>query len=244
MKEKLLYLSIILLVSCSVSSNIDRDRTALATPDNESVQIKEEYYSHNFDTTYTKNNQIFRISTEDFNEEFVLLLASHNSKPALTDTINSGGLANIEFPDFNKDGFPDIMLTYLGNNSINYLYLFDPTSSMFKNVEGFDKYPEATQLTNQEFYYSYHRAGCADMNWISDLFKIENFKAIKLGQIYGQGCESEEASQVIEIYKMQNQNEEKRELLEKHPYVEIIPEHADKWTFIEKYWNNKYSIFK
>lgn len=245
MKRTYLYLVILFLASCSVASNNDRYKTAHSSPDHVPEKLADKYSTHYFDTTYTINNRTFRISTTDLSDKFVLLVASHNTKPALTDTINSDGLANIEFPDFNRDGFPDIMMTYLGNNGINFLYLFDQTSSMFKNVEGFDDYPEAAQLkANSGFYYSYHRAGCADMNWISDLFRIENFKTIKLGQIHGQGCETEEAPQIIEIYKVQHQDKEKRELVEKYTYNGIIPDHGDKWAFIEKYWNNKYSIFK
>jgi hypothetical protein len=245
MKRTLLYLVILFLASCSVASNNDRYNTAHSLPDHVPEKLADEYSTHYLDTTYTINNRTFRISTTDLSVEFVLLVASHNSEPALTDTINSAGLANIEFPDFNSDGYLDIKLTYLGNSGINFLYLFDQTSSIFKNVKGFDDYPEATQLkANPEFYYSYHKAGCADMNWISDLFRIENFKTIKLGQIHGQGCEAEEAPQMIEIFKMQQLGQEKRELVEKHSYIEMIPDHIDKWAFIEKYWSNKHNMFK
>lgn len=81
------------------------------------------------------------------------------------------------------------MVSYIGNNPTYFLYLFDPSKNVFKKLEGFDNFPDAIQLKSYPlFYYSYHRAGCADLNWISDLFKIEKFKAIHIGQIYGQGC--------------------------------------------------------
>lgn len=83
------------------------------------------------------------------------------------------------------------------------------------------------------------------MNWVSDLFKIENFKAIQLGHIRGQGCDFEvkENPQVIEIYKVSDNNEEKSKLLKKLPYLKFIPDFGDKWNFIEEYWNRNYKKF-
>src|SRR5207253_1429170 len=113
------------------------------------------------------------------------------STPVLNDTIDNY-FWDIEFPDFNGDGNLDIMLVYGGNNFSYFLYLFDSVTNNFKGVEHFGYFPHAIQLkTDPKYYYSYHRAGCADMNWVSDLFKIESFKAIQLGHIHGQGCEFE-----------------------------------------------------
>lgn len=210
-------------------------------------QVPEGFSQHYFDTTIINNNQAYRITTRDLDENFVLLVATTEAKTALADTLAGGGLANIQFPDFNRDGNSDIMLSYMGNNSTHSLYLFDPKSTMFKNIEGFEKFPEAIQLkSNPAYYYSYKRAGCADLNWVSNLFKIEDFKAIKLGHIYGQGCDSEEKEypQVIDVYKVKSNREEKKILVEKLPYLEYIADFADKWGLIEKYWNEKYRNFE
>jgi len=118
---------------------------------------------------------------------------------------------------------------------------------MFVKIKNYSKFPDAIQIkANPNYYYSYHRAGCADMNWVSDLFKIENFKIIQLGYIYGQGCDSEdnENPPVIEIYKMENNDEEEGKLIESLLYAKHIPNFADKWDFIEKYWNGNYGKFK
>ena len=129
-----------------------------------------------------------------------MLIINTNSKNVLIDTLYSSGLLNIEFVDLNKDNNSDILVSYIGNNPTNDLYLFDPTNNIFRNLEGFIKYPDAVQLkAYPKFYYSYHRAGCADLDWVSDLFKIENFKTIQIGRIYGMSCEDN--PQVIEIYK-------------------------------------------
>jgi len=203
--------------------------------------------NHFFDTTLKVNKQTFHIVTKDLDSDFVLLSCAYNLMTALNDTIDGGGLSDVEFPDFNKDGYPDIMLTYMGNNSTYFLYLFDQMTNRFKSIDGFDKYPEAIQLkANSKYYYSYHRAGCADMNWVSDLFKIVNFKTIQVGHIYGQGCDFEvkQNPQVIEIYKVTNDDEEKGKLISKLPYLKFIPDFGDKWDFIRKYWNKNYKQFE
>src|SRR5688572_28516493 len=87
-----------------------------------------------FDTTFTSNKHTLHISTKDIDSNFVLLTSTYASQTALRDTIESGGLADIEFPDFNNDGFADILLSYLGNNPTYFLYLFDPTTKKFKSL--------------------------------------------------------------------------------------------------------------
>jgi hypothetical protein len=241
-----LYLPVFFLLSCSVSSNTDQSGAALydSTTNPEAIKEYGRYYS---DTTFVNNRQSYQITTRDLNEDYVLLLATSGSNTALLDTLSSSGLSDITFPDFNKDGNLDIMLTYMGNNSTYFLYLFDPASNEFKKITGFENYPEAIQLrSNKAYYYSYRRAGCADMNWVSYLFKIEDFKSVRLGEIYGQGCEPEqkETKPVIEVYKMAASKEEREQLLEKLPYSESIPDYGDKWAFIEKYWNEKHTLFQ
>jgi hypothetical protein len=169
-----------------------------------------------------------------------------NSKKIKTDTLQSDGLGGFEFTDFNKGRNSDILFNYRGNISTYDLYLFDNKTNEFKNLEGFGRFPEAIQLkTNPKYYYSYHRAGCADMNWVSDLFYIDNFKTIQIGHIYGQGCDYEvkENPQVIEIYKVLGNNEENKKTIKNLPYIKNISENGDKWDFIEKYWNNNYGKF-
>lgn len=172
-----------------------------------------------------------------------MLIINTNSKNVLIDTLYSSGLLNIEFVDLNKDNNSDILVSYIGNNPTNDLYLFDPTNNIFRNLEGFIKYPDAVQLkAYPKFYYSYHRAGCADLDWVSDLFKIENFKTIQIGRIYGMSCEDN--PQVIEIYKIIDNKEGREKLVEKLPYFKHIPQFEDKWKFIEKYWEKNFEKFK
>lgn len=200
----------------------------------------------NSDTSFVINKQTFRFQRKEINADYVTLKIFRNSKIIKTDTLDADGLCNLEFPDFNNDGNKDILLTYMGNNFTYYLYLFDKTNNEFKYVEGFDRFPEAIQLkTNPKYYYSYHRASCADMSWVSDLFYIDNFKSIHIGHIYGKGCDFEvdKNPQAIEIYKINDNNEENKIMIKKLPYLKNIPNFGDKWDFIKKYWNTNYKKF-
>jgi len=198
---------------------------------------------HNSDTSFVINRQTFNIQTREINSDQVTLTIYRNAKFIMGDTIDAGGLSNLKFPDFDKDGNKDIMLTFMGNNFTYDLYLFDKTKNVFRFVKGFDRFPDAQQLkTNPKYYFSYHRAGCADMNWVSDLFFIFNFKTIHIGQMYGKGCDADikEEPQIIEIYKIIDNTEDKEKLIAKLPYLKNIPEFGDKWDFIKKYWEDNY----
>ncbi len=192
------------------------------------------------------NKNVFFIKTRDLTDDSVLLKVYRNERLIMTETLYSGGLRELKFPDFNKDGYSDIMLEYIGNNPTYQLYLFDPKRNVFKRLEGFDKFPASKQVKPESrFYYSYSRAGCADMNWESDLFKIENFKTIFLAHIDGQGCDFDiqENPQKIEVYKVLEQKEASKKLIETLPYLTNIPRFEDKWKFIETYWKNNYTKF-
>lgn len=203
--------------------------------------------NQSFDTTLVINKMTIQIKTKAINNDLLLLTSTCGAQTTLIDTIESRGLAYIKYPDFNKDGNPDILMDFFGNNSTYSLYLFDPTKRKFIEIENYASFPDAIHLkTNPKYYYSYHRAGCADMNWVSDLFTIQDFKIIQLGHIDGQGCnfEVKENPQLLKIYKVTNNDEENEKLIEELPYLKLIPEYGDKWYFIENYWNNNYAKFK
>jgi hypothetical protein len=198
---------------------------------------------YNSDTSFIINKQTFKIQTREINSDQVALKIYRNTKLIKVDTLDAGGLSNLKFPDFDKDGNKDIMLTYMGNNFTYDLYLFDKTKNVFRFVKGFDRFPDAQQLkTNPKYYFSYHRAGCADMNWVSDIFFISNFNTIHIGQIYGKGCDFDIKAepQVIKIYKIVGNSEDNEKLIAKLPYQKNIPEFGDKWNFIKRYWEKNY----
>jgi len=161
-----------------------------------------------------------------------------------TDTTTIDGVsARLDVLYFNNDSFPDIIVGYMGNNVTEELYLFDSLSSAYVFVEDFISFPQATSLeADTNYYYSYRRAGCADMNWQSDLFYIKNFKTYQLGSIYGQGCDFEDTPRLIEISKVDSSG--KDVALETLP-IEAISNFQDyKWGFIKNYWNKNLVRFK
>lgn len=108
-----------------------------------------------------------------------------------------------DFLDIDEDGYTDIRV-YAYSNTPNQCdnYLFDRDLKTFKLIEGCDL--DIKKLKGTQFYYSYNRSGCSDMNWESHLSKIEHYKLVDYGYIYGQGCDFEIKNnpQVIKIYKI------------------------------------------
>jgi len=49
---------------------------------------------------------------------------------------------------------------------------------------------------------------------------------------------------VIEIYKVVDNDSEKKTLVEKLSYLKHIPAFGNKWEFIEQYWNQNYEKFE
>ncbi|MFT7234063.1 MAG: hypothetical protein ACI8TA_003292 [Cyclobacteriaceae bacterium] len=104
---------------------------------------------------------------------------------------------------------------------------------------------DSKKLTsNPNYYYSYHRAGCADMNWVSNLFYIDNFKVYQIGEIYGNGCDTKEITiSIIELFDSETGLvlESKLEALP----IDTIETYDDyKWGFINDYWNKNFEKFK
>ncbi|UUV20668.1 hypothetical protein [Paenimyroides aestuarii] len=150
-----------------------------------------------------------------------------------------------KFLDIDEDGYKDIRV-FVFSNTPNQCdnYLFDKKLKKFKHIENCDL--DIQKIKGTDFLYSYNRAGCADMNWESHLSKIENYKLVDYGYIYGQGCdfEIEKNPQVIEIYKVNNLDTDDKKLIKKLSYQKHIKEFGDKWDFIEKYWTKNYKTFE
>lgn len=150
-----------------------------------------------------------------------------------------------KFLDIDEDGYKDIRVFVFSNNPNQCdNYLFDQKLKTFKLIENCDL--DIRKIKGTDFFYSYNRAGCADMNWESHLSKIENYKLVDYGYIYGQGCdfEIEKNAQVIDIYKVNNLITGDKKLIKKLPYQKYIKEFGDKWDFIEKYWIKNYKTFE
>lgn len=149
-------------------------------------------------------------------------------------------LGNGEFLDFNKDGYKDIYIGYMTNvPGIYDLALFDTLSNTFKIVENFSSYPASQKLNKTNLYFSYHRSGCADSNWDSDLFIIKDYKTYKIGNISGHGCENDEKNGIY-IYKI---IDSKEKMIRSFSITVIEKYKKYKWGFIEDYWSKNYNLF-
>ena len=162
------------------------------------------------------------------------------------DTVLKDGdyYSDVKFVDINADGYKDIR-AFVFSNTPNQCenYLYDKRKRGFILLEDCDL--DIQLLKGTKYYYSYNRAGCADMNWESYLSKIENYKLVSLGYINGQGCDFQvkENPQVIEIFKISNTDIDQKKLVKKLPYLKYIPKFEDKWDFIKNYWKMNWRTF-
>jgi hypothetical protein len=149
--------------------------------------------------------------------------------------------SNFEFDDFNADGFKDIRIHYMSNVPVvQDLLLFDKTERKFKLVDDFSSFPDPNPIKGTKYYYSYHRSGCADMNWDSDLFYLASFKAIRIGNISGYECENRDIKNGIYIRKIKGD----QKTLQKTIPINILEKYKDyKWGFIKDYWTKNYKRF-
>jgi len=203
--------------------------------------------SYEFDTTITNSGSAVMLSTRLVGDGLLRLTSRCKGRSQTVDTIYCNGLLYIKFLDFDGDGNADILVDYIGNNSTHYLYLFDPAEVKFQSIDGYMRFPDAVHLkADTKYYYSYHRAGCADENWVSDLFMISDYSIIHLGLIDGEGCsfEEEQNPPMIKIFKIKGNDADNAKLVEELPYRQYISDFGDKWGFIEDYWNKNLARFQ
>lgn len=180
------------------------------------------------DTTIIANQQ-FRAVYNEISDRFYII----NEK---NDTIFNEDLGlNFEFVDFDQDGYDDVLFTYMGNVYVNDLLLYSPEKNNFVKVDSLTKFPDAKRIKGTHLYYSYHRSGCADASWDSDLFYIKDFKTHLIGNI-SVTCTID----TVFINKVRNG---KHILYQKFP-LEVLDKYEEyKWGFIEDYWTKNYSKF-
>ncbi|MFL5742926.1 MAG: hypothetical protein ACJ75B_22090 [Flavisolibacter sp.] len=225
MRLLLLTSSILIFTVCSGQKSI-------------SPKLKRSFSGQTKDTLVLNHQRLVRTLRDNKLQSLVMLSG---------DTIlrDAGYYSEVEFIDINADGYKDIR-AFVVSNTPNQCenYLFDKKKKTFRFLKNCDLDIRLIKGTN--YYYSYNRIGCAGMNWESYLSRIENFKLVPAGCIYGQGCNFDVKNnpQTIEIYKIINPDEETKILLKKLPYMKHIPKPEDKRNFIEAYWRKNWQTFK
>ncbi|HQW04853.1 MAG TPA: hypothetical protein PLV08_11600 [Flavobacteriales bacterium] len=184
-----------------------------------------------WDTTLTVVSSSFRISAERDNNENLKI---HVVKDQIDTITIRGPEGGVRFEDFNSDGFPDLVFSYLGNNRVSDLYLFDVEKESFTEVLGFRQVSDSQPVSGQlGLYYSYRRAGCADANWSSTLFEIRDNLVHELGEIEGIGCEEGQAQGIV-VYKIVTLD--KIFEVDRLPISTIDNYDEYKWGFLAEYW--------
>lgn len=154
------------------------------------------------------------------NQEKVSILNSKN-KNIFTKNIDC---TFIKFEDFNKDGYKDLTVN---TTTTQNLIVYSPKIKKFQFIENFFNFPDAIHIDKTNKYYSYHRSGCADMLWDSNLFYIKDNKAIPLGNIHGDECELNRIS-ITKNDKQKNIKVLSTQILGKYK--------NGKFGFIDSYW--------
>jgi hypothetical protein len=157
---------------------------------------------------------------------------------------------DIEFIDFNNDGYKDVMIHYPSGNvsGVSDLILFDSNTKLFKRVSNLTSYPDPKPICGTKYYYSYRRSGCADMDWDSNLFYIEeynknnfhDYSTIRIGSISGRGCIDSDVKPGIYVYKVKNG----WSLLNTMSIDTLKKYNENKWDFIQDYWSKNYHLFE
>lgn len=78
------------------------------------------------------------------------------------------------------------------------------------------------------------------MNWDSDLFNIQNFKAVRIGNISGRECENSGIKDGVYINTVRG---EKKTLVKTLPASTLAKYKDHKWGFIKDYWTRNYKQF-
>ena len=146
---------------------------------------------------------------------------------------------SLQFTDFNHDGLNDCCVMYSSQTEmVEGLFLFDKRQKNFIWVQHFEDFPDPIAIDGTKYYYSYHKSGCADADWDSDLFYLDHFRAICIGNIHGLGCAPE--PQGIFIYKVTGK---KRKLQNNLPLSTLNRYEDYKWGFIKTYWTTNFLKF-
>ncbi|RYY56937.1 MAG: hypothetical protein EOO09_04455 [Chitinophagaceae bacterium] len=89
--------------------------------------------------------------------------------------------------DIDGDSLQDLIISIMGSwkNAVN-MYLYRPGDSSFRLIRNYDI--EMFPVAGVGLSCSYQAAGCADMNWVSQLLRITGDSVVVLGEIINNEC--------------------------------------------------------
>jgi hypothetical protein len=185
--------------------------------------------------TILVEKHVYRIELKSDSDDIKILYIYRND--SIISSKKDYSPADMKIDDFNNDGYKDILFIHYPTNvpGISNLFLFYYKELTFKEVEDFRNFPDFKILC-KGYYYSYHRSGCADYNWDSDLFYIKDFKAIKIANIHVIEC-SDAPKKGIYIYNLTSATPNLTD------FIKLGKIKGDKWKFIQNYWKKNHKNF-
>lgn len=221
------YLCLFISLFCFIASCIQKNGQENEPEEEEESGI---LYDGNLRTdSAVVDNQRFLAVFNEFTDCFYII--NENNDTIFKESLDP----NFEFVDFDEDGYEDVMFTYMGNISVNDVLLYTPEKNTFIKVDSLTNFPDPKRIEGTPFYYSYHRSGCADMSWDSDLFYIQDFKTHLIGNI-SVDCDID----TIFVHKVKNGEY----ILYKKLSLDVLDSYEEyKWGFIADYWSKYYKHF-
>lgn len=150
-------------------------------------------------------------------------------KETVIDTLEIGILVEFKLIDKTFDGNNDLLISLGGNRLFDLLYVYDSENNTLVKIPEFHNYPSTDRVENTDYLFTYRALGCADNLWESKLIKIEAFKVIEYGRIYGQNCDLTD-NPIIDI----SLRDSKLKQLQYSSTLEKYP--MGKFDFIKDYW--------
>ncbi|QQR85424.1 MAG: hypothetical protein IPJ76_12490 [Flavobacteriales bacterium] len=146
--------------------------------------------------------------------------------------------------DFDSDGHDDIIIHHITNMpGIEELIRYSTHSNGFVEVQLFSSFPSSTELQGTGLFYSYHRSGCADMNWDSDLFFLDDSMAVRVGNIHGEGCEDITRTLARISYAADSGTSDDLVVMDSLVFDAGCSSGVSKWDFIREYWTANWKEF-
>lgn len=192
------------------------------------------------DSFLVDSHQVEVIITATREQEIITIIL--NGAIQVQDTGRHNAFASIigEYTDFDGDGLEDIRLHYSDLSFFTIVYLFDPKEVKYKKIENSHDFPWPQKVANRAgLYFAYEAKGCADAQWESTLFTIQNFKMVPLAKIGVINCE---LPPKIDYWIMEEPD--KKQLVSNEAFPFDGTYLATKFESIKAFWEEGYKKMK